>query len=129
MMDNPLLRINGSKPEQLRMALDVALMQQSYRGFSSWEFDKKKGLILGWSKSEGNAFPYAMSAEEVLPIVLKYLDSDDAKFVPPSEECENLDHDGSNKRGWEVYTEKWGHVGSNHYAICAIRPAWLWLGK
>lgn len=38
------------------------------------------------------------------------------------------DHDGDNGKGWRVYNENWGRVGS-FYGFVAIKPAWAMYGK
>lgn len=38
-------------------------------------------------------------------------------------------HDGSNGKGWRVFTEDWGHVADHYYAIVGIQPAWAMYGK
>lgn len=39
------------------------------------------------------------------------------------------DHDGDNEKGWRVYNEAWGHVGSSVYAFVAVAPVWAMYGK
>jgi hypothetical protein len=39
------------------------------------------------------------------------------------------DHDGDNNKGWRIWTGGWGHVGNDHYAVCAILPEWAMYGK
>lgn len=48
---------------------------------------------------------------------------------------ENADHDGSNSKGFRIYTEDWGRINgtssytSEDYSIGAIKPVYLWYGK
>lgn len=95
----------------------------------AWTQTAEHGLILLWSDVVGNPFPSPMSAFAVFPMVQSWLAGDFAKTVTQSRMCENADHDGHNVKGWQVYCEDWGHVGSQHYAICGIKPAWIWYGK
>lgn len=39
------------------------------------------------------------------------------------------DHDGDNGRGWRLYNESWGSVGSWTGAFIAVKPAWAMYGK
>lgn len=134
-MDNRKLAINGNGREFLKKALHLAFLQSSYNQekeytCAAWEESKEHGLILCWSDPDRTQrLPAELSSEEVVPMVEAWLAGDFAKSVEPNAGCENLDHDGDNKLGWEVYVGEWGHVGDNHYAICAIKPAYLWMGK
>jgi hypothetical protein len=65
--------------------------------------------------------------------LFEWLNTDHAKGVQLEGWDEDADHDGSNDRGWRLYTEDWGHVyqssSLNHYTIAAFKPAFLWYGK
>jgi hypothetical protein len=39
------------------------------------------------------------------------------------------DHDGSNREGWRLHNDFWGHVGTSRYAIVGLVPTWAMLGK
>jgi hypothetical protein len=84
--------------------------------------DGTETLILFW-RDEGAAIPLPF------PMVL----SDAINFVKgwlrTRELVDEPDHDGSNGKGWRVFTEAWGHVAGFHYAICGIQPAWAMYGK
>ena len=130
-MDNRVFNVNGPIDDipMLKMAVDLAFRQSGFR-CSAWTESKKSGLILLWSESgQCNKLPTKMDSDAVLPMIQQWLDSDFAKTVEPDAWCGNFPHDGDNGRGWQVYCEDWGHVESNHYAICGIRPAWMWYGK
>lgn len=89
------------------------------------------GLVLYWHHDKGTiAFPARLTADQVLPTVLAYLDDPDGHPELKFEEWDaDTEHDGYNRKGWRVYVEDWGHVGGNSYALCAIRPVFLWYGK
>ena len=70
-----------------------------------------------------------MTADDVMPMVKKWLLSDEAKRVPLCEWEGNLDHDGSNVVGWRVYLEGWGHIDDRWGVLCCVKPVYLWLGK
>lgn len=43
---------------------------------------------------------------------------------------EQPDHDGSNGKGWRVFTDStWGHVFGMYQGICGIAPEWAMYGK
>lgn len=79
-------------------------------------------LILLWSENgKGVSLPYPLDINTVKPFVAGWLGTRNYGSQP--------DHDGSNGKGWRVFNEAWGHVFGNHYAICAIQPAWAMYGK
>ncbi len=41
----------------------------------------------------------------------------------------NLDHDGSNSKGFRIYTEDWGRVNDETYSLGAIKPVYTWYRK
>lgn len=127
--DNPIFNINGDSDSKLTDALVFALNGRTVSGF---KFIVSKGLVLYSyiSSTNNNAikFPTPLMAAEVAPIVLKWLNSDEAKQVPFHGWDANADHDGENELGWRVYTEDWGHIEGEWNAI-AIKPAYIWYGK
>ncbi len=133
MGDNRLFNVNGIGSEMLVKALELSFMQESDRTHmcSGWMQTEEHGLILCWSNSreDVNSFPSDLSAQECLPIVEQWLLGDFAKTVKLARWCEDNDHDGHNKLGWQVYCEDWGHVNGRWETICAIRPAYIWYGK
>lgn len=128
-MDNRIFNINGKGREMLERTLDLALVQANKRGFASWIVDPERGLVLCWLDKAGTPFLGQVGASAVAEMVMEWLKTDKATAVPPGRMCENHHHDGSNSAGWQVYCEDWGYVGANEYAICAVRPAYLWHGK
>jgi hypothetical protein len=128
--DNRLFNVNGRGEDQLLAALKLAFSQEG-SSCKAWSQTRECGLILHWWDSDGglNKLPGEMTPEDCLPIVLKWLGSDFASTVEPSEWCGDADHDGSNSIGWQVYVGDWGHVGASRTAICAVKPAYLWHGK
>ena len=132
--DNRVFNVNGCEDEQLLAALKLAFEQrregQTCKG---WIFDKDKGLIFLWfcedKEKQSFKLPSKLTAEQCFPLVLGWLNSEMAGQMRYEEWDADADHDGSNSRGWRVYCEDWGHVGGNPYAICAVRPAFLWHGK
>lgn len=130
-MDNRLFNVNGSGDEMLKAALSLVFNQEGIgTTCKSWIQTKQHGLILLWiADKDSNELPVPTDAETVFPLVSKWLEGDFAKEVILSNWCEDFDHDGSNSKGWQVYCEDWGHVAGNNYAICAIKPAYIWHGK
>lgn len=133
--DNRILNINGKSDAQLLLALQFAFRDQydTPNTCKGWEVIPAKGLVLYQYYSDHlknvQQFPAKMSADEVFPIVKKWLASDDAKKIPHENWDVNMSHDGSNIVGWRMYLEDWGHIDGNWGALCCIKPAYLWLGK
>ncbi len=127
-MDNRQFNVNGSGKEMLLNALKLAFEQKGRNTTATgYIIDPKKGMILLWHNEKGTALPAPFNAEAACNFVWTWLESE------PEIECKGWDadndHDGHNSLGWRVYCEDWGHVGHNHYAIVAVKPAYLWHGK
>lgn len=132
-MNNRLFNVNGKGKEMLLATLKLAFEQKGFSNTTakSWIETEEHGLILCWCKDDKfNPLPSELTAEQCLPMVEQWLQGDFAKTVKLSKWCENIDHDGDNSLGWQVYVENWGHVGkAKSYAICGIKPAYMWHGK
>jgi len=137
MFDNRIFAVNGSGEENLLKALELAFLQRTYRSDPrciGWT-TSEKGLVLKWAVGSNdtttNKFPgNGLLVSEVFPIVWSWLQT--PKIIETVELVKwegNADHDGHNTVGWEVYVEDWGHVGGDSYAICAVKPVYLWHGK
>ena len=127
--DNAVFNVNGKSESRLRDALSLALNGGTV---AAYKFIQSKGLVLYSYASSGNngvvKFPTPLSANEVSGIVIKWLQSEEAKSVPCEGWDADADHDGDNEIGWRVYTEDWGHVEGEWDAL-AIKPAYMWYGK
>lgn len=133
MADNKIFRVNGAGIERLKATLKLAFSEPDHdheRNALGWVVDKEHGLIFMWTvDSESNCFPVAMGADQCAEIAMRWLDTEEAKQVTLDEMGDDCDHDGHNTEGWLVYVENWGHVGGNHYALCAVKPCFMWHGK
>jgi hypothetical protein len=131
-MDNRIFNVNGMGNELLGDALKLAFKQcgESTKAVA-WKFIPEKGIVLLWAgREDATKFIAPLGAESVAALISEWLLGDEAHSMPPPsgwDECG--DHDGSNKQGWRVYVEDWGHVDGMYQAICAIRPVYLWYGK
>jgi hypothetical protein len=132
-VDNKVFNVNGKSKELLAKVLDIKFSQDGYAETKAkaWAVHPEKGLILYWHKDTNtNALLTPLSASGVVDMVWEWLKSDEAKTIKMVDTWEvNMKHDGSNSLGWRVYVEDWGHVADSFYAICAIKPAYLWHGK
>lgn len=129
-MDNRIFDVNGKGSDLLLLTLQLAFKQSGNEVCKAWRQTPENGLVLEWWEKEGNnPLPSPLTAEQCLPIAENWLSGDFAKKVQPDARCVDLKHDGHNSLGWQVYCEEWGHVGGEHTAICAIRPAFIWHGK
>ena len=141
-MDNKIFDVNGRSKEQLEMTLKLALTDEYGKQSKAkgWMFAPKKGFVLLWhvdtKKPEEKLFPEPLSYDMLSHIIWDWLKTDEALSVPLGEWEEDADHDGSNDKGFRVYTDSWGHVNTdggdytiNHYSIVAIKPVYCWYGK
>lgn len=148
-MDNKIFKINGRTKQQLRLALEVLLLDEygKMEKVKGWYYKKNKGLILTWHINEKtNTTPFTdrmgrpseIGVEELTEQLWSWLQTEEAKNTEDTGEWEDKyldDSDVTEERGWLLYTEKWGHIsetkdgGTDHYSIAAIKPTWLWYGK
>ena len=136
MMDNRQFNVNGKGKDMLLRALELACIQEGQEDnparIQSWKVTPEDGLILYWMITEGNPLPgvAGVTAEEFLPILWAWLsDPKERNKIKVDEWDANPQHDGRNGEGWRVYCGDWGHVGGSSFAICAVKPVWLWYGK
>lgn len=135
--DNRIFNVNGAKDEHLEMAINLAFRLDSYNADGAtakgYVVLPNKGLVFLWNidtTKDAIAFPEPIYAAEAYAFAKTWLKGREAKLIELNERWEgDCDHDGDNSLGWRVYVEDWGHVGSNHYAICAVKPCYLWHGK
>lgn len=88
--------------------------------------DPEKGrdtMILLWHEEGKDCvkLPFPLAADKAAMFIADWLESLVYGRQP--------DHDGDNGKGWRLFTEGWGHVAGNHYAIIAAQPAWAMYGK
>lgn len=140
-MDNRVFDINGKGQDGLTKVLDLAMWHRS----GCYKFDKPEtaegytidpavGLILLSNVDEKNIlhhkFIAPLNAEALAGMVMAWLNTDEAKAIPPQKWDDDCDHDGHNSQGWRVFCGGWGHTGTaNWRAIVGIRPVFLWHGK
>ena len=67
--------------------------------------------------------PAPIGLDMAAAMVVSWLESEDTQYGP------ELDHDGSNSRGWRAYNEDWGHIEDEWEAFLAVEPHWAWHGK
>ena len=67
-------------------------------------------------------FPTKLDAEGICFVAKNWL-KNDAEYGPQP------DHDGSNKEGFVIYNEEWGHVDGQYEAFLAVAPNWSMYGK
>jgi len=123
-MDNKIFNVNGRSQELLLKTLELCLEAQYVEG---WCIHPKHGFTLLWHVKDKshNKFPINLSAQMITPIVFEWLNSEEAEKIPCIDMDADIDHDGHNHKGWRVHIN--GELDT--YAMCAIKPAYLWYGK
>jgi len=141
-MDNKFFNVNGVTKASLKKAVDLLLFNEygDYQKVRGYYYHKDKGLVLTWHVS-GLAMPFTnrmgkkqeIKSDELTELLWEWLGSDEAKDVNFGDFEDNMAHDGTNKLGWRLYTEDWGHISINtvmdSYSIGAFKPMYLWYGK
>lgn len=145
-MDNRQFNINGRTKKQLTLAVKCLLLSEydDEHTVKGWYFSKKRGFVLcSWASSHSNyreftnrlGEPEEVGAEELVEILWKWLESDEASTVELDGWDIDMDHDGSNGFGWRLYVNEWGHVNNDdehtidHSSIAAFKKVYLWYGK
>jgi hypothetical protein len=150
-MDNARLDVVNEGEAALRLALALAMGQHAQ--VTHWKVSKARRVTRYWAL-EGK--PTHGHSEELVvdpadakarpTLILLWHDEGQATPLPAPMELEATvsfvknwlahatygrepDHDGSNGRGFRVFTEDWGHVYDHHYAVVGIQPAWAMYGK
>lgn len=81
-------------------------------------------ILLSMPEHDSQELPFPLSLEQATAFVGDWLESlDDKEFEPQP------DHDGSNYRGWRMFTDCWGHVAEFHCGIVGVQPVWSMYGK
>lgn len=128
--DNRLFRVNGSGPDLLFDVLSLALKTVGQKEFASYYIDPKKGFVFQWLQHDKGNDISGKTPKEVIRMVMDYLDTPSAQDVENGDwENAYRDYDVIDEEGWVVYCEDWGHIGNDHYAIVAVKKAYLWYGK
>lgn len=130
-MDNRVFNVNGSGKQQLLKTLELCFEQEGTNTKAkAYKINKKHGMILYWHKDKNTiGLPAAMTPNALLEMIWEWLKSEEADTIELPDWDEDLDHDGHNRKGWRVYCEGWGYVDDSSYAICAVKPAYMWIGK
>lgn len=121
MADNFYINVVSIGRESLGMALDIAL-RSGFRSVVGYKINPTKGLVFYWSDAHDCIkLPFTLDLAGVTDFADRWLAEQDYGQEP--------DHDGHNKRGWQVYNEAWNRVGDEYSAFIAVRPMWIEYGK
>lgn len=83
---------------------------------------QRKRLVLHWHESQAaTMLPFPMTLEQAAAFAVAWLEHADYGREP--------DHEGSNSKGFRLYCEGWGMIGSDFSAFAAVEPAWAMHGK
>lgn len=141
-MDNFIIDIRAEGIETLRMAMEIAFAMNSpgkkvlsyaimppkekEEHYFNSRTTELKALVLRWTDD-----PSSSKIAVNLPFKLDVAGATDfaARWLAEQDYGPEPDHDGSNHKGWRMFTEDWGHVFHDRYAVCGIVPCWAWYGK
>jgi len=141
-MDNFVMNCKAEYIEDLRRLLKVAFSVNAPGGKTSGfkevrllenedgrhvkDEDGILSFVLFWSNSSGaDKFPVKMDADSVTETVWAWLEN--VKDQDRAESCDDLDV--WEDEAFRVFTDFWGHVDGDSYAIVAVQPIWAWAGK
>lgn len=120
-MDNFKIDVTSEGLPNLERALAIAM--GGHKKVYGFNVNAKKGLILYWLETK-DATPFIAPIKDPIEVaaqVMNWLLQQDYGTQP--------DHDGDNGKGWRLYCEDWGQVGSDSRAFVAIQPSWAMYGK
>lgn len=129
-MDNFHIDIVCKGKDVLAKALDIAFAGKGYSTarVTHYAITPEKGLILmdcrygKPSNPAAVALPFTLDPQGAADFAHRWLQETADYGREP-------DHDGDNSKGWRVYTEGWGMIGSDYHAFVAIKPEWAMHGK
>jgi hypothetical protein len=140
-MDNFRIDITAEGRPSLVKAIEIAFAHNAPGGkVESYEFvtlkaDDYSGIPKSLDGAQALVFRWTKDCERKGAVPLPFrLDAGGAadwadRWLNEAEFGTEPDHDGHNGKGWRVFTGAWGHVGGDHYAVCAVIPAWAMYGK
>jgi len=147
-MDNRVFNVNGKTKEQLKLAVQLLLLDEynTKQKVKGWYFNPKRGLVLTWyvGDNQKKAIPFTnrmgqpeeIGEDELIELLWNWLNTEQAKQMKLEEwDKKFIDGDVSNDAGWRLYTIEWGHVNNDdghtidHYSIAALTKAYMWYGK
>lgn len=133
-MDNRHISVQSEGRAAFDLAFQLLFDNCPGKKASHYYEHADKGFLLLWHEdSFSTAAPYKVEASK-LPYPMGWKEAADLAWGwllnQPKEKYEDdLDHDGSNGKGFLVYNEDWGHVAKSHYAFLGVKPVWAWYGK
>ena len=145
-MNNAHIDIRGPlKREVWDAAYDIAVKVEGSREEIPviYTIHKSVGLVAFWHKEVGSLsvregqvtvgiedpifLPFAFDPKDFIWGWLRNQGTND--FELGSWEKGLTDFDGSLGEGFRIFTQDWGHLLSNPYAIFAAKPIYAWYGK
>lgn len=122
MASNAELKVMGDDLENLILAFQIAFSNFS-KGTEGYTVSNKE-MVFYWLNPKLEDFvklPFLMDYKKAVQFANDWLEQVNYPEEP--------DQDGSNKKGWIVYRDFWGHVNGSPYAIVAVKPNWSMYGK
>lgn len=121
MADNFYINVISIGRESLGLAFEMAF-KSGRNSVVGYKVIPNKGLVYYWSDAHGcTKLPFTLDLTGATDFAERWLAEQDYGREP--------DHDGDNKRGWQVYNEAWNRVGDEYSAFVAVRPMWIEYGK
>lgn len=110
-------RFEIASDRKLTEILELAFSRHSTA--AGWK-EQNGAFVLSWHNPAGagwNAFPAPLAAKDLEPLVISWLKNQNYGYEP--------DTDGSVRKGFLVYNERYGRIADDPYAFVAIKPEWI----
>lgn len=130
-MDNFRFHVTSQGDDNFVTTFQLAIDLAGFSKVTHYGLDPGRGLALFWDEPKDGRLPksavvqplpYQMDKGALVAFVAGWLRAADYGREP--------DHDGSNGKGWTIYTDdSWGLVWGSPYGIIAIKPTWALYGK
>ncbi len=125
MADNFQIMVIRESKKQFELAMRLAFDRgtkdyDSDETATGYSVSEEYGLILyKYDSEKATPLPYPLKVEEAIEFVWGWLKQ--AEYPP--------ENGPSPHKGFKVYNEQWGMIGSDHSTFIAIKPYWTWYGK
>lgn len=127
-MDNRRFLVKSEGREQFNLAMQLAFTDK-YGAHKATHFSESKenGLVFHYHDE-----PNLNTSKLVVP--MDHVGATEIAWQwllaqPKERYIDDLDHDGSNGKGFQICNHDWNRVRGTNCGMISILPCWMWYGK